>query len=116
MTANTKQVGGDHYTKLAIQPWDYIAQNKLGYFEGTVIEYLTCWRDPGRNGVEDIKKAIHYLEKLLEVEKTKPKQAAKKSTKKRAKKPQLNFASLREPKRLPPINQPFAPRDSSDAR
>lgn len=57
-----KQVGGSHY-QLAIQPIDYILENKLGYCEGNVIKYVT--RHDKKNGAEDIKKAIHYLEFIL---------------------------------------------------
>lgn len=66
MSANDKQHGGQHYKTLAIQPWDYVAANGLGYFDGTAIKYLTRWRDKG--GVEDLRKAIHFIEKLIEVE------------------------------------------------
>lgn len=64
--ANNTQVAGDHYKKQPIQPWDYIAQNKLGYFEGNVVKYVSRWRDKG--GVEDLRKARHYLDKLIEIE------------------------------------------------
>ncbi len=57
-----KQVGGSHY-QLAIQPIDYILENKLGYCEGNVIKYVT--RHADKNGAEDIRKAIHYLEFIL---------------------------------------------------
>jgi hypothetical protein len=63
-TANAKQVGGAHYQK-SIQPWDYIIANKLGYLEGNIIKYVSRWKDKG--GVQDLKKAQHYLEKLIEV-------------------------------------------------
>jgi len=49
--------------------WDYILANDLGYLEGTAIKYITRWKK--KNGVEDILKAIHFLEKLVEVEKQK---------------------------------------------
>jgi hypothetical protein len=62
--ANAKQIGGQHYKTNAIQPWDYILSNNLGYLEGTAIKYITRWKS--KNGVEDIKKAIHFLEKLIE--------------------------------------------------
>ena len=52
--ANDVQVGGSHYKQLSVQPWDYIAANGLGYFEGCVIKYITRWRDKG--GVQDLKK------------------------------------------------------------
>ena len=64
-TADRTQIGGTHYSKLAIQPWDYVAANDLGYFEGSVVKYVTRWRDKG--GVEDLKKARHFLDKLIEV-------------------------------------------------
>jgi hypothetical protein len=59
-----KQVGGDHYSKMKIQPVDYIIENGLGYLEGNVIKYVT--RHTNKNGVEDINKAIHYLELIKE--------------------------------------------------
>jgi hypothetical protein len=59
------QVGGTHYSKHKIQPWDYVAANDLGYFEGSIVKYITRWRDKG--GVEDLKKARHFLDKLIEV-------------------------------------------------
>ena len=65
MSANDLQVGGDHYKK-AIQPWDFVASNNLGFFEGNIIKYVTRWRD--KNGVEDLRKARHYLDKLIELE------------------------------------------------
>ena len=58
------QVGGDHYSKLNIQPVDYILENDLGYLEGNAIKYLTRHRD--KNGAQDIEKAIHYCRMILE--------------------------------------------------
>ncbi len=63
--ANEQQVGGAHYATKAIQPWDYIVANNLGYLEGNVVKYVSRWKDKG--GVEDLKKARHYLDKLIEV-------------------------------------------------
>lgn len=60
------QVGGEHY-KLPIQPIEYIHANKLNYIEGCVIKYITRWRN--KNGIEDLDKAIHYVELLKELEK-----------------------------------------------
>lgn len=65
-TANTRQVGGDHYKKQGIQHWDYIIANRIPYMEAQVIKYLSRWRD--KNGLEDLRKAQHYLEKLIESE------------------------------------------------
>ncbi len=63
--ANQQQVGGAHYAVKAIQPWDYIIDNNLGYLEGNVVKYVSRWKDKG--GIEDLKKAQHYLQKLIEV-------------------------------------------------
>lgn len=68
MSANNKQIAGSHY-KSTMECWDYILANDLGYLEGTAIKYITRWKK--KNGVEDIQKAIHFLEKLIEVEKQK---------------------------------------------
>ncbi len=64
--ANNIQVGGEHYKAKAIQPWDYIIANQLGYLEGNVVKYVSRWRDKG--GINDLKKARHYLDKLIEIE------------------------------------------------
>lgn len=63
--ANEQQVGGAHYAVKAIQPWDYIVANNLGYLEGNIVKYVSRWKDKG--GIEDLKKAQHYLQKLIEV-------------------------------------------------
>ena len=65
-TANEIQVGGQHYKDKTIQPWDFIAANQLGYFEGNIVKYVSRWRDKG--GVDDLRKARHYLDKLIELE------------------------------------------------
>jgi hypothetical protein len=64
--ANSKQVAGSHYSDKEIQPWDYIHANNLCYFTGNCVKYVSRWRDKG--GIDDLKKAIHYLEKLIELE------------------------------------------------
>ena len=63
--ANQTQVGGTHYKSKAIQPWDYIAANELGYFEGNIVKYVSRWKDKG--GLDDLRKARHYLDKLIEL-------------------------------------------------
>lgn len=60
------QVGGAHYSKYAIQPTEYILKNGLPFCEGNVIKYTTRWRDKG--GIEDLKKARHYLDILISEE------------------------------------------------
>lgn len=61
-----KQEGGNHYKGMVIQPVEYITKNKLGFIEGSVIKYVSRHRQ--KNGAEDIKKAIHFLELLLKLE------------------------------------------------
>lgn len=60
------QVGGTHYTKLKIQPIEYVHANNLGYCEGSVIKYVSRWRDKG--GLEDLRKAKHFIDILIELE------------------------------------------------
>lgn len=60
------QEGGDHYKKLDIQPVEYIHANKLNFFEGNVVKYVTRHRT--KKGAEDIKKAMHYLQMILELD------------------------------------------------
>jgi hypothetical protein len=67
-TANARQVGGDHYMKQAIQPWDYIVANKIGFLAGCAIKYISRYNSPGAGGIRDLEKAKHFLEKLIEVE------------------------------------------------
>lgn len=64
MSANKMQIGGTHYQNKSIQPWDYIVSNGLGYLEGCVVKYVS--RHSEKGGVEDLQKAKHYLEKLIE--------------------------------------------------
>jgi hypothetical protein len=64
MDALKTQVGGDHYSKMAIEPLEYITKNQLNFAEGNVIKYVSRWRSKG--GVEDLKKARHYLDVLIE--------------------------------------------------
>ena len=61
-----KQEGGDHYKKLVIQPVQYIHANGIPFIEGSVIKYVTRWRDKG--GVKDLEKAKHFIELLIELE------------------------------------------------
>lgn len=63
------QVGGSHYTDMAIQPATYILANNLGWAEGDAIAYISRWRS--KNGVEDLKKAQHMLQMLIESEEAK---------------------------------------------
>jgi hypothetical protein len=66
-----KQVGGDHYRKMKIQPIQLIQANELGFCEGSIIKYTCRYKQKG--GVQDLKKVIHYAELLIaELEKEKP--------------------------------------------
>ena len=61
-----EQVGGDHYSKLTIQPVTYINANGLSYLQGNVIKYVTRYKD--KNGLQDLEKAKHYIDMLIELE------------------------------------------------
>lgn len=63
-----KQVSGNHYKDLPIQPVEYIHANNIGYFEGNVIKYVSRWRK--KNGIADLEKAKHYIELLIKLERT----------------------------------------------
>ena len=63
----SKQVGGDHYSKLAIQPVEYINANNLTYLQGNVIKYVTRYKDKG-SALQDLQKARHYIDMLIELE------------------------------------------------
>lgn len=66
MSAFKEQTGGSHYKDLPIQPVEYIYRNNIGFCEGNVIKYVTRWRS--KNGLEDLKKARHFLDLLIEME------------------------------------------------
>jgi hypothetical protein len=60
------QVGGGHYKDWAIQPVEFCHKNKIPYCEANAIKYL-C-RHSSKNGLEDLKKAKHYIDLLIEME------------------------------------------------
>ena len=60
------QVGGDHYQNMKIQPVEFIHANNLDFLEGSVVKYVS--RHRRKNGVEDLKKAKHFLELLIQLE------------------------------------------------
>lgn len=64
--ALSRQVGGTHYKDMPIQPIEYIHKNQIGFFEGSVIKYVSRWRAKG--GIEDLKKARHFLDLLIDFE------------------------------------------------
>lgn len=64
------QVGGSHYKNKKIQPAEYIHANGLGFLEGCVVKRMTRWRDkPASNRFEDLEKAKHEIDLLIELEK-----------------------------------------------
>lgn len=65
-SALSRQEGGRHYADMAIQPVQFIHANSIGYFEGNVIKYVS--RHRAKNGIEDLRKARHYLDLLIEFE------------------------------------------------
>ena len=62
--ANDRQVGGSHYKAFKYETWDVIIDWRLGYLDGNAVKYLSRWRLKG--GIQDLKKARHYIDKLLE--------------------------------------------------
>jgi hypothetical protein len=74
MSANDKQIAGTHYKDLEPEPWDVVLNWGLGYLDGTALKYIARWRN--KNGVEDLKKAVHFIQKLIEEEEKKEKENA----------------------------------------
>lgn len=68
--ANERQVGGDHY-KGGYEHWDFALDAGLGYLLGCATKYVSRWRQ--KNGVQDLEKALHYLQKAVEVGQPAPK-------------------------------------------
>ena len=55
-----KQIGGSHYKKFKIQPYEFISKNDLSFFQGNVIKYVCRYQRKG--GAEDLKKIVHYCQ------------------------------------------------------
>ncbi len=66
VSALDKQVSGNHYKDMPIQPAQYIHANAMGYFEGNVVKYVSRWRK--KNGIADLEKAKHYIDLLIQLE------------------------------------------------
>jgi hypothetical protein len=62
--ASASQVGGNHYNRMAIQPGEYAQENGLGFYEGCVVKYVSRYKHKG--GAEDLRKAMHCIELILE--------------------------------------------------
>lgn len=61
-----KQIGGSHYKNMPIQPIEFIMKNNLGFCEGNIIKYICRYKE--KNGLQDLEKAKHYIEMLIERE------------------------------------------------
>jgi hypothetical protein len=60
------QIGGSHYKNCKIQPVEYMHANGLGYCEGAIIKYVSRYKQ--KNGIEDLKKAKHFIDLLIQLE------------------------------------------------
>ena len=70
--ADNVQYAGNHYKQFQdMQPWNVVTAWGLGYLDGTALKYIARWKHKG--GIEDLKKAIHFLQKTIEVEEEKVK-------------------------------------------
>lgn len=69
VSARDRQVGGDHYKTKSLQPWDVWDAFELDPYEANAVKYLLRWRK--KNGVEDLEKAKHYIDAIIEREQRK---------------------------------------------
>lgn len=60
------QVGGNYYKDFHIQPVEFIHKNRLSFIQGSIIKYVCRYKN--KNGIEDLKKARHYIDMLIEME------------------------------------------------
>jgi hypothetical protein len=65
-SSKATQIGGTHYAKLAIDPYEYAHRNQLGMLQGNVVKYVTRYKD--KNGKEDLEKAMNTLQRLIDME------------------------------------------------
>lgn len=66
MKATDEQIGGDHYSKYGIQPTEFIYKNGIPFIEGNIIKYVIRHKD--KHGLEDLRKAKHYIDLLIQFE------------------------------------------------
>ena len=70
MSAQDRQEGGDHYKKMDVQPWDVIdtwpLEQQIGFYRGNAVKYIMRMGNKDQQ-LQEIKKARHYLDKLIEV-------------------------------------------------
>ena len=60
------QIGGDHYKDMVIQPTEFIHRNNLSFIQGNVIKYICRYKS--KNGIQDLEKAKHYIDLLIQFE------------------------------------------------
>jgi hypothetical protein len=60
------QIDGSHYKNMAIQPIVYIYANQMPFIEGNIVKYVSRWKN--KNGIEDLEKARHLIDMLIEFE------------------------------------------------
>jgi len=63
MNPYKKQVAGNHYKNFKIQPIEFILKNNISFCEGNVIKYICRYKTKG--GLQDLEKAKHYIELLI---------------------------------------------------
>jgi hypothetical protein len=70
MTARDRQIGGDHYKRMDIEPWDVVdtwpLEQRIGYYRGGALKYLMRMGSKDESA-EEVAKGQHYMEKLLEL-------------------------------------------------
>ena len=71
VNALDEQVGGSHYKRLSMQPIELIVKAKLSFIQGNIVKYIS--RYTNKNGIEDIKKCIHYAKLAIELNDSGPK-------------------------------------------
>lgn len=67
-SALNQQIGGGHYKKLQYQPMSFIAKMHLSFSQGCIVKYVSRYRY--KNGLEDLKKAVHYCQLANELSDT----------------------------------------------
>lgn len=68
--AKQRQVGGDHYKNMGVEPWDVVdswpIEQQIGYHRGNVLKYVMRMGNKDEQ-LQEIKKAAHYIQKLVEI-------------------------------------------------
>jgi hypothetical protein len=68
MKASEEQVGGNHYKDFPIQPAEFFHKNKLGYLQSAVIKRMCRYNKPGGKLLQDLEKAKHEIDLIIEFE------------------------------------------------